>query len=92
VTASPLKSELTGDRAERPEYAPCGALRGRRVSKQPDCPLIPVLATSGCAGHLRRTPRGFVAYDCNDKPIGIFTNTDDGAAASLALNNHEDRE
>jgi hypothetical protein len=53
------------------------------VCQQPDCPLIPVHATSGCAGHLRRTARGFLAYDCDDKPIGIFTNTDDGARALL---------
>jgi hypothetical protein len=54
------------------------------VSTQPECALIPVHATSGCAGHLRRTARGLVAYDRQDKIIGIFTNTDDGAAALLA--------
>jgi hypothetical protein len=55
------------------------------MSKPPECQLIPVHATDRCAGHLRRTARGFLAYDCNDKPIGIFTSTDDGAAALLAL-------
>ncbi|MFZ0653447.1 MAG: hypothetical protein WCD60_01925 [Pseudolabrys sp.] len=55
------------------------------MSKPPECTLIPVHATDRCAGHLRRTHRGFVAYDCNDKPIGIFANTDDGATALLAL-------
>ena len=55
------------------------------MSKPPECTLIPVHATDRCAGHLRHTHRGFVAYDCNDKPIGIFTNTDDGATALLAL-------
>lgn len=54
------------------------------MSKQ-EFPLVPVHGQAGCAGHLRRTAHGFVAYDCNDKPIGIFTSTSDGAAALLAL-------
>jgi hypothetical protein len=49
-----------------------------------DCPLIPVHSTSGCVGHLRRTARGFVAYDAKDKPIGVFASADEGAAALLA--------
>jgi hypothetical protein len=28
---------------------------------------------SGLAGHLRRTVRGFVAYDCHDKCVGTDT-------------------
>jgi hypothetical protein len=53
------------------------------MSKQPECALIPIHATSGCAGHLRRTARGFVAYDANDKPVGIFADTDLAAQALL---------
>ena len=62
------------------------------MSKPPEPTLIPVHATDRCAGHLRRTYRGFVAYDCNDKPIGIFTNTDEGATALLALATNGDNE
>ena len=45
------------------------------MSKPPECTLIPVHATDRCAGHLRRTAAGFLAYDRDDRIIGIFTST-----------------
>jgi hypothetical protein len=39
--------------------------------------------SAGCVGQLRRTARGFVAYDANDKPVGIFADTDHAAQALL---------
>jgi hypothetical protein len=62
------------------------------MSKPSECTLIPVHAADRCAGHLRRTAAGFLAYDCNDKIIGIFTNTDEGATALLALATNGDNE
>jgi hypothetical protein len=47
-----------------------------------ECQLV-VHSTVGCVGHLRRTARGFVAYDANDKPVGIFADTDHAAQALL---------
>lgn len=42
------------------------------MTKQTDCPLVPVFGEAGMAGHLLRSARGIVAYDRNDKIIGMF--------------------
>ena len=55
------------------------------MSKQPEwAALIPVHSSvAGCVGHLRRTSRGFVAYDAGDKIVGIFADADHAAQALL---------
>jgi hypothetical protein len=53
-----------------------------------DTNLMPVFWQHGCAGHLMRSPKGFRAFDCNDKLIGIFATSD---AAAQALLNQQDR-
>jgi hypothetical protein len=54
--------------------------RGADMADKPS--LMPVIATTGCMGHVRPTAKGFVAYDQHDKPIGLFS---DSAAAIVAV-------
>ena len=55
------------------------------------CPLVPVLGQSGCAGHLLRGAKGFVAFDAADKQIGAFENIGVGTQALLDLSINGDR-
>jgi hypothetical protein len=47
--------------------------------------LIPVIALSGCVGHLIRSARGFRAFDASDREIGTYPSPDDGARVLLEL-------
>ncbi len=53
------------------------------MNNTPKAPLRPVIAESGCLGHILFSARGYRAFDRHDRELGIFANAGDAAAAIL---------
>jgi hypothetical protein len=55
------------------------------IAKTPASNLVSVYDGTTCLGHVLYKPRvGYEAYDCNDRPIGIYP-TQKAAADAISL-------